>query len=171
MTVAQVIEFRNATLDDVRILQEIFDYKHNLDKLERYSDNRLIEEIKSSANLFLVACTDARIQCFIWIAGLNDPARGPKIEEFASRSPGSGYGSALFVHTMRLIIARGHERVWLAVAADNEKAIRFYARFGFVEKEVRKAVWSRRSGDIADGLLMEVAAADLKATGIGLDSV
>lgn len=158
------MEIRNASIEDTRDLQEIFDLRENFDKLERYSDSQLFAAIKNPANLFLVCVADARIQCFIWIIGLDDAIKGPKIEEFASRIPGAGCGSVLFRYAIKAILDRGHKRVWLAVAADNEKAIRFYARFGFVEKEVRKKVWSRRSGDIADGLMMEALSSELDAS-------
>lgn len=157
----QILEIRHAVIDDVPALQEIFDYETNLDKLERYPDRALIGAINSPDNLFLVASTGATLQCFIWVTGLDDSLRGPKIEEFASRSPGAGCGSYLFRHAMEQILDRRHKRIWLAVAADNVKAIRFYRKFGFVEKEIREAVWSRRSGDVADGLLMDAAASDL----------
>ncbi|MEM9229412.1 MAG: hypothetical protein AAGB10_07380, partial [Pseudomonadota bacterium] len=46
----------------------------------------------------------------------------------------------------------------LAVAADNVDAIRFYERFGFVRTELRRAVWERRMGPVADALIMTLVA-------------
>ncbi|MEM9794797.1 MAG: hypothetical protein AAF848_17790, partial [Pseudomonadota bacterium] len=45
-----------------------------------------------------------------------------------------------------------------AVAADNVDAIRFYERFGFVRTELRRAVWERRMGPVADALIMTLVA-------------
>lgn len=155
------LSIRPACTGDVPSLQEIFDRQENLDKLESYSDQTLIAAIEDSSNLFFVAMSDATLECFIWVTGILDSARGPKIEEFGSRAPGQGCGSILFRHTIDVLLGQQHNRVWLAVASDNLQAIKFYRQFGFVEKNLRKSVWPRRSGDIADGLLMEGLAADL----------
>ena len=154
------MRIRKATTRDIPQLQEIFDSPENLSKLEKYSDIDLYQAIGDPNNLFLVAASRRTIHCFIWIAGIDDIERGPKIEEFASKSPGAGFGTTLLSFALELLRKGGHRRIWLATASDNKDAIRFYSKFGFSEFERRERVWKRRSGDVADGLLMR---ADLGA--------
>jgi ribosomal protein S18 acetylase RimI-like enzyme len=62
----------------------------------------------------------------------------------------------------RLFLAASHEMrrhlrgagLWLAAAADNVLAIRFYDRLGFMVTELRPAVWRQRAGPVADALPM-----------------
>jgi len=155
------LRIRLARPEDIPHLQKIFNAEENLDKLERYSDDYLSDAIKNSDHLFLIGHTLETLRGFIWITGLSDKVRGPKIEEFGSIPSGLGFGSCLLIYALRQLLQRRCDKVWLAVASDNERAIRFYRRFKFIDKEIRKSAWLRRSGDVADGLIMEISASDL----------
>ncbi len=63
--------------------------------------------------------------------------------------------------TYHLIRERGHHRVTIDPAADNEPAIRAYARAGFRPVGVMRAYERGPDGTWHDGLLMDALAADL----------
>jgi RimJ/RimL family protein N-acetyltransferase len=76
---------------------------------------------------------------------------------------GKGYGSeAVELLLEYAFIHRSVNRVWLGVGADNERAIRAYARAGFVEEgRFRKHVWV--AGVPCDMVAMGVLKADWEA--------
>lgn len=142
----------HAIADDIPLIQSILNRPDNLDKLEGYSDDAL-----------RAALTRDRI--FTWVEGgdclgfcwVTDTPNGPKIEEFGTRAPGGGVGSKLFRAVLDQLDPSG---LWLAVAADNAAAIRFYHRFGFVPDGLRPAAWHRRKGPPADALILRYDAWD-----------
>lgn len=161
MPMREQITIRRAENGDISALQEIFDQESNLKKLEGYSDNALAEAIKDPDSLFLVAIGDSVVMGFIWLSGLHDLEKGAKVEEFASRFPGIGVGSLLFHRGLEDALNLQHDRIWLVVAADNKAAIYFYGKYGFIPVELKKSYWPRRTGDIADGLVMEATSSHL----------
>ena len=60
-----------------------------------------------------------------------------------------------------LIGARGHHRITIDPAADNERAIRAYSRVGFRPVGVLRQYEGRRDGTWHDGLLMDLLAGEL----------
>ncbi len=74
---------------------------------------------------------------------------------------GRGYASdAIRTLVAHLLGERGHHRLTIDPAADNEPAIRCYAAVGFRPVGVMRAYERQPDGSWADGLLMDLIAAD-----------
>lgn len=144
---------RCATHKDVTYIQSILNKSQNLDKLEAYPDNVILEAIGDDNMIIFVWEEHNERQGFCWLRQTNEDI---KIEEFGVTTTGKGTGSRFFVAILEYL-NNNHPKqpLWLAVAADNSGAIKFYEHFGFVSSELKKAVWKRRQGPIADALLMK----------------
>jgi aminoglycoside 6'-N-acetyltransferase len=70
---------------------------------------------------------------------------------------GRGYGMEALRVAIRHFIARGHHRFTIDPSADNERAIRTYARLGFKPVGVLRE-YERRDGEWRDGLFMDLLA-------------
>lgn len=147
-----------ANHDDVSLIQTVLNEPSNWSKLEAYADD-----------VVHAAIDDPRMPIFVWeesgqwggFCWLRRTEEGTKIEEFGVSEPGCGVGSRFFKAVLERVSQDSFERpLWLAVAADNVEAVRFYERFGFVGVELRKAVWKRRAGPVADALIMTYAPSD-----------
>lgn len=144
---------RQATSKDVSNIQAILNKPENLEKLEGYSDQTIIEAIHGDQTKVLIWEEDHSWKGFCW---LSRSEKGVKIEEFGVRAPGQGVGSRFFTAVIDdFNLAGTQEPLWLAVAADNIDAIRFYERFGFVHSKTKKAAWKRRKGPVADAMLLK----------------
>lgn len=81
----------------------------------------------------------------------------------ASRVQGRGLGpDALRTLARHLVEEHGHHRLQVDPAADNEQAIRAYAKAGFRRVGVTRQHWRSPDGDWRDGVLMELLASDLE---------
>jgi aminoglycoside 6'-N-acetyltransferase len=79
----------------------------------------------------------------------------------AERARGQGYGrEALLVVAEHLFEQRGHHRLTIDPAADNEPAIRCYTAAGFRTVGVMRRYERGRDGSFHDGLLMELVRPD-----------
>ncbi len=143
---------RHADHNDVPRIQAILNKPENWDKLEAYSDEAVLAAIDGAEMTVFVWEEDQQWLGFCWLCRA---ACSIKIEEFGVSTPGEGVGSRFFAAVLEnLDLYDEAKSVWLAVAADNKAAIRFYKRFGFVPSELREAIWKRRKGPIADALIM-----------------
>ena len=80
-----------------------------------------------------------------------------------SRFQGRGAGTeAVTLLAGFLFRARGHHRLTIDPAADNDRAIRCYARVGFRPVGVMRAYERGPDGRFHDGLLMDMLAAELR---------
>jgi aminoglycoside 6'-N-acetyltransferase len=80
----------------------------------------------------------------------------------ASGAQDRGLGSDAVRTVARWLIgARGHHRITIDPAADNERAIRAYFRVGFRPVGVLRQYEGRRDGTWHDGLLMDLLAGQL----------
>lgn len=61
---------------------------------------------------------------------------GDEVEQVyvSTRHRGSGVAGRLLAEAERLVAAGGHQRAWLAVAAGNARARRFYERCGWIDE-------------------------------------
>lgn len=61
---------------------------------------------------------------------------GDEVEQVyvAARHRGTGVAARLLAEAERLVAAGGHTRAWLAVAAGNKRARRFYRRLGWTDE-------------------------------------
>jgi aminoglycoside 6'-N-acetyltransferase len=79
----------------------------------------------------------------------------------AENARGQGYGrEALLLVAAHLFEERGHHRLTIDPAADNEPAIRCYAAAGFRAVGVMRRYERGRDGSFHDGLLMELVRPD-----------
>lgn len=141
---------RTARRDDVAFIQTILNAPDNLGKLEGYDDATLETAITDSGARVFVWEEAGDLLGFCW---LNADAEGWKVEEFGVASPGGGVGSRFFRSVLAAIDTDG---LWLAVAADNEPAIRFYERFGFAVTARRSELWQRRAGTPVAPVIMRL---------------
>jgi len=82
----------------------------------------------------------------------------------AENARGQGYGrEALLLVAGHLFEQRGHHRLTIDPAADNEPAIRCYAAAGFRTVGVMRRYERGRDGSFHDGLLMELVRPDQPA--------
>jgi aminoglycoside 6'-N-acetyltransferase len=82
----------------------------------------------------------------------------------AENARGHGYGrEALLLVAAHLFEERGHHRLTIDPAADNEPAIRCYAAAGFRTVGVMRRYERGRDGSFHDGLLMELVRPDQPA--------
>jgi len=82
----------------------------------------------------------------------------------AESARGQGYGrEALLLVVGHLFEQRGHHRLTIDPAADNEPAIRCYAAAGFRTVGVMRRYERGRDGSFHDGLLMELVRPDQPA--------
>jgi aminoglycoside 6'-N-acetyltransferase len=82
----------------------------------------------------------------------------------ATRLHDQGYGrEALRVLIRHLIHDRGHHRLTIDPAADNERAIRCYASVGFKPVGVMRAYERDINGEWRDNLLMDLLAGEFEA--------
>ena len=76
-----------------------------------------------------VATVDGEVAGFVMVVG-------DEVEQVyvSSSHRGSGLSDALLGEAERQVRERGHGRAWLAVAAGNERARRFYERLGWEDE-------------------------------------
>jgi ribosomal protein S18 acetylase RimI-like enzyme len=149
---------RLANLLDIPFVQGVLNAASNLDKLAAYTDEQLALATHDTSQRLWIWDDGHTPAAFLWITGIGKAQRGPKIEEFGAVVPGRGAGTRLFLSALQALRdQRLDEGLWLAVAADNVQAIRFYERLGFQAIECRPAVRHRRAGPVADALLMALA--------------
>lgn len=141
-----------ATPDDLSQIQQILNKPENLDKLEGYPDQAVLDAITSDNARVLVWKEAGSWSGFCWLS-VSDA--GTKIEEFGVTAPGEGIGARFFKAILEdFRSTKLPAPLWLIVAGDNRGAFRFYERFGFVTFEVNKAAWKRRKGPVADAVKM-----------------
>jgi aminoglycoside 6'-N-acetyltransferase len=81
----------------------------------------------------------------------------------AERARGRGLGrDALRTLARYLIDERGHHRLTIDPAAENEVAIRVFERVGFRRVGVMREHWRAPDGTWRDGLLLDLLASDLE---------
>jgi aminoglycoside 6'-N-acetyltransferase len=93
----------------------------------------------------------------------NEEYRHAGIDLFlATAAQGLGFGpAAIRAVALWLIEERGHHRLTIDPAADNEHAVRAYTSLGFRPVGTLRAYQRMPDGTWADGLLMELLAAEL----------
>ena len=114
----------------------------------------------------LVVELDGEIAGLIQYHEETDPDyRHAGVDMFLAESArGQGYGrEALLLVAGHLFEQRGHHRLTIDPAADNEPAIRCYAAAGFRTVGVMRRYERGRDGSFHDGLLMELVRPDQPA--------
>jgi diamine N-acetyltransferase len=106
---------------------------------EKYNRYTLETELKDTKNKYRIICVDGKAAGYSKIL-LDTPyenspiARMAKLERIylLKEYYGMQAGSALFDHTIGFAKAAQQEAVWLFVWEENDRAIRFYKKKGFV---------------------------------------
>jgi aminoglycoside 6'-N-acetyltransferase len=101
---------------------------------------------------------------YLQIAEETDPEfRHASIDLFlATVAQGRGLGpDAIRAAAIHLIDERGHHRLTIDPAADNERAIAAYSKLGFRPVGVLRSYQRMADGHWADGLLMDLLASEL----------
>jgi ribosomal protein S18 acetylase RimI-like enzyme len=115
--------------------------KEDMDKFmgEVFTRDNLMAELNLPDNIFLLAYADNEIAGYVRIRDKNIPEvplGTNNIIEIAriytvSSGTGKGIGSALMKECISIAEEKKREYLWLGVWEKNDKAIRFYERFGF----------------------------------------
>ena len=113
--------------------------------------------------VFTIRLDDAVIGAIQYGEESDPDYRHASIDVFvATAFHGRGLGAdAVRTLALYLIRDRGHHRVTIDPAADNERAIRSYARAGFRPVGLMRAYERGPDGTFHDGLLMDLLASDL----------
>jgi ribosomal protein S18 acetylase RimI-like enzyme len=118
-----------------------FNTKEDMDKFmnEVFTRDNLMAELNLPDNIFLLAYVDNEIAGYVRMRDQNIPEvplGTNNIIEIAriytiSTGIGKGIGSALIKESISIAEQKKREYIWLGVWEKNDKAIRFYERFGF----------------------------------------
>lgn len=128
-------------------------------------DAALADVVGQDGHVTLVVDVDDAVAGAIMYAEEPDPDyRHAGIDLFlGAEHQGRGLGSeAIRVLARYLFEGRGHHRLTIDPAADNERAIRAYEAVGFRPVGIMRAYERGRDGSFHDGLLMDLLAGELR---------
>ena len=107
---------------------------------EAFSQSRLLDELEDAKNTFLVAVDDGEQR----LVGYSKLRRGTVADGARGQQPieleriyvdesrlGAGLGTRLMRRCIEVAMEEGRDSMWLGVWERNERAIRFYERWGF----------------------------------------
>lgn len=125
---------------------------------EAFRSERVAEELADPGTIFLIAESEGKAVGYLKVCESSPPdcvtgIRPFEIERIYSerRMIGKGVGSALMGACLGEIETRGGETLWLGVWEHNDRAIRFYEKWGF---EVVGAKEFALGGDIQTDIVM-----------------
>ena len=106
---------------------------------EVFSRDKLMTEVHQPGNIFLLAYKDNEVAGYVKLRDKNIPEVGLGTDNIieiariytASSEIGKGIGSVLLQECLAVAKQRERQYIWLGVWENNDKAIRFYERFGF----------------------------------------
>lgn len=149
------LDIRHATIADADLLADLgmrtfrdaFAELNDPDDIRRYlaeafAPEQVAAEIHAPGSVFLLGYHDAFSRqkpvgySRLFAAPVPEGVSGPKPVRLLrvyveSAAVGSGYGSALMQASLDEAAVRGYETVWLSAWERNERALRFYERWGF----------------------------------------
>jgi aminoglycoside 6'-N-acetyltransferase len=161
------VRLRPAISDDVATLVRI---RSTPEVRARWRGEDLAREVAddlASDELYVLAIEDevgVVIGAIQWGEETEPDYRHASVDIFVDpASHGRGYGSdAIRTLVRHLFRDRGHHRVTIDPAADNEAAIRCYVKVGFRPVGVMRQYERGADGSWHDGLLMELLASDVE---------
>jgi len=147
------LNIQRATPDDAGIIADMgartfeaaFGADNRPEDMQQYlslnfSPARIKEQLSDPATTFLLACENERPVGYCLLrAGKNQVAKlGPGAVELVRfyvepETIGRGYGSALMRACLEEALKNGHRTIWLGVWEKNQRAIRFYRKWGFTK--------------------------------------
>jgi GNAT superfamily N-acetyltransferase len=105
---------------------------------EQFSRERLMDEVEAPGNIFLLAYSDDVLAGYARLLDGKAPAslantEAIELSRIYSLQPmiGKGVGPALMQRCIEIATALEKKVLWLGVWEKNERAIRFYEKFGF----------------------------------------
>ena len=146
------ISIRTATTKDAALIADLSretfynafapaNTKEDMDKFmsEVFTREKLIAELDLPDNIFLLAYTGDEVAGYVRLRDKNIPEialNTNNVIEIAriytvSSATNKGTGTALMTHCIEIARKKQRQYIWLGVWEKNEKAIRFYKRFGF----------------------------------------
>lgn len=162
------VRLRPATSDDVATLVRIRSTPEVRARWRGEDLEREVADDLASDELHVLAIEDEAgvvVGAIQWAEETEPDYRHASVDIFVDpASHRRGYGSdAIRTLVLHLFQDRGHHRVTIDPAADNEAAIRCYADVGFRPVGVMRQYERGPDGSWHDGLLMELLATDLEA--------
>ena len=118
-----------------------FNTKEDMDKFmdEVFTREKLMAELNQPGNIFLLAYTGDNVAGYVRLRDRNIPEDSPGTDntiEIAriytvTSEIARGIGTALMQECISIAKEKQRDYIWLGVWEKNDKAIRFYERFGF----------------------------------------
>jgi ribosomal protein S18 acetylase RimI-like enzyme len=114
--------------------------KENMDKFmnEQFTRELLMKEVKAPGNIFLIVYSDEKAVGYARLRENNNPPelKDPNALELSriyavSSHLGKGIGNMLMEKCIDIARQKGKSAVWLGVWKENERAIKFYKKWGF----------------------------------------
>ena len=158
------VSLRPGTVNDVDRLASILREPDVANRWGTFEREEIEEEIVGDEKVFVIE-VDGDVIGAIQYGEEEDPMyRHASIDIFLTTSrQGQGFGSeAIRVLASHLIRVRGHHRLTIDPAADNEAAIRAYQKVGFRRVGVMRSYERGSNATWHDGLLMEMLADEFK---------
>lgn len=146
---ADTIHIRYATREDAALIAGMsrttfydtfaqYNTAENMDKFmnEQFTRERLMAEVGAPSNIFIIAEVNGEPAGYARLREQDDAADElPSIEiariYAVQNMIGKGVGNALMKKCMDIAYEMGKRIIWLGVWEKNERAIRFYTRWGF----------------------------------------
>ena len=142
---------REATIEDARLIADIshqsfyetfaaHNSKEDMDKFlkQQFTKGKLIMEVGNKENIFFLAYDDGEIAGYVKIRDERVPLSMGNVNAleiariYAMKNHiGKGVGSLLMQSCIGIAKQRNKEWLWLGVWEKNERAIDFYAKWGF----------------------------------------
>ncbi len=108
--------------------------------LTEYTEDNLMRKMENHENVFLLFEENDHLLGFAainWAAKC--PLSGDPLPELVQlyvqeRAAGKGIGSRLLEASFRFCREKGYPAIWLTAKSDNERALNFYSRRGFIKE-------------------------------------
>jgi aminoglycoside 6'-N-acetyltransferase len=158
------VSLRQGTVEDVARLASILREPDVAVRWGRFESGEIEEQFVGDEMAFVID-VDGEVIGAIQYGEESDPMyRHASVDIFLTTARHrQGFGSeAIRVLARHLIQERGHHRLTIDPAADNEAAIRAYEKVGFRRVGVMRSYERGPDGTWHDGLLMEMLADELR---------
>lgn len=128
---------RNATKDDVEIIQEIFSAAPNLEDVvgesAAFADAELIAMMEDERDMVIVATNKDDVVVGFLIGTHSPAAKTAYISDIAvaEQERGNGYGTALIQHAITKVERHGVSFIWLLTDEQDQGMVPLLQRSGF----------------------------------------
>ena len=143
---------RTATINDAALIADLsretffnafapFNTREDMDKFmdEIFTRGKLMAELNLPDNIFLLAYADGNVAGYVRMRDKSIPEVSLETEDIIeiariytiTSEIAKGIGTALMTECISIAREKKRDYIWLGVWEKNDKAIRFYERFGF----------------------------------------